>query len=210
MRRMKPMNENKRGRLVVVSGPSGVGKGTVLEYVLKRDDFVYSVSATTRKPRDIDIDGVTYFFRTRDEFEAMIGNGELIEYAEYNGNYYGTPKSFVEKMLDEGKNVILEIEVKGAMQIKKLRPDAIFIFIAPESRKILEERLRGRGTEEESVIANRLAIAEREIKCCLMYDYIVINRQGSAEKCADDIAAAVRAENFRPSNMYGDVSEFFN
>ena len=205
MRRMRQMSNNTKGRLVVVSGPSGVGKGTVLEYVLKRDDFVYSVSATTRKPRDIDEDGVTYFFKQREEFEAMIAGGELIEYAEYNGNYYGTPKFFVEKMLSEGKNVILEIEVKGAMQIKKLVPDAVFVFIAPESRKVLEDRLRGRGTEEESVIANRLAIAEREIKCCLMYDYIVINRQGGAENCAEDIVSAVRAENFRPVNMYGSV-----
>ena len=204
------MNNQKRGRLVVVSGPSGVGKGTVLEYVLKRDDFVYSVSATTRKPRDIDIDGVTYFFKTRQEFEQMLQKDELIEYAEYNGNYYGTPRPFVESMLSQGRNVILEIEVKGAMQVKSLMPDATFIFIVPESKKVLEERLRGRGTEEESVIADRLAIAEKEIKCCLMYDYIVVNRQGGAEECAKDIIAAVRTEDFKPCNMYGAVSEFFN
>lgn len=203
------MSNFERGRLVVVSGPSGVGKGTVLEYVLKRDDFVYSVSATTRSPRETDIDGVTYFFKTKAEFEDMIKNGELIEYAEYNGNYYGTPKFFVDKMLSEGKNVILEIEVKGAMQIKKLIPDATFIFIAPESKEILEKRLRGRGTEEDDVIANRLAIAENEVKCSLLYDYLVINRQNMAESCAEDIAAIVRAENFKPLDMFDVVSDFF-
>lgn len=203
------MNKTKRGRLVVVSGPSGVGKGTVLKYVLERDDFVYSVSATTRKPRDIDIDGVTYFFKSKEEFENMIDNHELIEYACYNGNYYGTPKFFVEDMLSKGKNVILEIEVQGAVQVKKIMPDATFVFIAPESREILENRLRGRGTETEDVIAGRLSIAEKEIRACLMYDYIVINRDGEAEKCASDIVAAVSAEGMKPCNMYSEVSEFF-
>ena len=204
------MNKNERGRLVVVSGPSGVGKGTVLKYVLERDDFVYSVSATTRSPRDGEVNGVNYFFITRDDFEKMIENGELIEYAEYNGNYYGTPKFFVESMLSQGKNVILEIEVKGAMQVKKVMPDATFIFIAPESREILENRLRGRGTETDDVIAGRLKIAENEIKACLMYDYIAVNRDGGPEKCACDIVSAVKAESMKPCNMYGDVSEFFN
>lgn len=204
------MSDNKRGRLVVVSGPSGVGKGTVLKYVLERDDFVYSVSATTRKPRDIDIDGVTYFFKTREEFEEMIGKNELIEYAEYNGNYYGTPRPFVEQMLSSGKNVILEIEVKGAMQVKKVMPDATFVFIAPESRTILENRLRGRGTETDDVIEGRLRIAENEMKACLMYDYIVINREGCAEECSKDIISAVKADGMKACNMYSSVSDFFN
>lgn len=205
------MNNNaKRGRLVVVSGPSGVGKGTVLKYVLERDDFVYSVSATTRNPREGEVDGVNYFFITREKFEAMISGGELIEYAEYNGNYYGTPKFFVEKMLSEGKNVILEIEVKGAMQVKQIVPEATFVFIAPESREILEARLRGRGTETEDVIAGRLSIAEKEIRSCLMYDYIVINRDGGAEDCAEDIVAAVKAEGMKPCNVYKSISDFFN
>lgn len=203
------MNNFKRGRLVVVSGPSGVGKGTVLKYVLSRDDFVYSVSATTRNPRDGEIDGVNYFFISRDKFEEMIQGGELIEYAEYNGNYYGTPKSFVNEMLSKGKNVILEIEVKGAMQVKKSVPDATFIFIAPESKEILEARLRGRGTETEDVIEGRLRIAESEIKACLMYDYIAVNRDGGAEECAKDIVAAVKADGMKPCNMYGEVADFF-
>jgi len=204
------MNNIKRGRLVVVSGPSGVGKGTVLKYVLERDDFVYSVSATTRSPRDGEVDGVNYFFISRDKFEEMITGGELIEHAEYNGNYYGTPKFFVEKMLSQGKNVILEIEVKGAMQVKKIMPDATFIFIAPESRQILGQRLRGRGTETEDVISGRLGIAEKEIRACLMYDYIAVNRDGGAKECADDIISAVKAEGMKPCNMYAEVSEFFN
>ena len=203
-------NNTKRGRLVVVSGPSGVGKGTVLKYVLERDDFVYSVSATTRSPREGEVDGVNYFFITREKFEEMISGGELIEYAEYNGNYYGTPKFFVEKMLSEGKNVILEIEVKGAVQVKQIVPEATFIFIAPESREILEARLRGRGTETEDVIAGRLSIAEKEIRSCLMYDYIVINRDGGAEDCAEDIVAAVKAEGMKPCNVYKSISDFFN
>lgn len=204
------MSDLQRGRLVVVSGPSGVGKGTVLKYVLERDDFVYSVSATTRNPREGELDGVNYFFISRDKFEEMITGGELIEYAEYNGNYYGTPKFFVEKMLSAGKNVILEIEVKGAMQVKKVMPDATFVFIAPESREILEARLRGRGTETDDVIAGRLKIAENEIKACLMYDYIVVNRDGGMQQCAEDIVCAVKADSMKPCNMYGCVSEFFN
>lgn len=210
MRRTMIMSNLKRGRLVVVSGPSGVGKGTVLKYVLERDDFVYSVSATTRNPREGELDGINYFFLSRDRFEEMITCGELIEYAEYNGNYYGTPRFFVEEMLSSGKNVILEIEVKGAMQVKKVMPDATFIFIAPENRGILEARLRGRGTETEDVIAGRLKIAENEIKACLMYDYIVVNRDGGMKECAEDIVSAVKADSMKPCNMYGSVSDFFN
>ncbi len=202
-------NPIKRGRLVVVSGPSGVGKGTVLKYVLEKDDFVYSISATTRQKREGEENGVNYFFVSKNEFEEMIEKEELIEYACYNGNFYGTPKKFVEEMLDKGKNVILEIEVKGAVQIKKLVPDAVFLFIAPESREGLAERLRGRGTETEQVVQNRLAIAENEIRSCLMYDYIVVNREGAAEECAADIESAVKAHGFKPENVYGDICEFF-
>ena len=139
----------------------------------------------------------------------MISGGEFIEYAEYNGNYYGTPKFFVEKMLSEGKNVILEIEVKCAMQVKRIVPEATFVFIAPESIEILEARLRGRGTEQNDVIAGRLSIAEREIRSCLMYDYIVINRDGGAEDCAEDIVAAVKAEGMKPCNVYTSICDFF-
>lgn len=204
------MSNTERGRLVVVSGPSGVGKGTVLKYVLGRDDFVYSVSATTRGPREGEENGVNYFFISKEKFEDMIAGNEFIEYANYNGNYYGTPKFFVEDMLSKGKNVVLEIEVQGAMQVKKIVPDATFVFIAPESREVLEARLRGRGTETEDVIAGRLAIAEKEIRACLMYDYIVVNKDGGAEKCAEDLVAAVRAESLKPQSVFGSISDFFN
>ena len=204
------MSNVKRGSLVVVSGPSGVGKGTVLKYVLENEQFVYSVSATTRNKREGEENGVNYFFITRKDFEAMIEKNELVEYAEYNGNYYGTPKFFVEDMLNSGKNVILEIEVKGAMQIKKLMPEAVFVFIAPESKQVLAERLAGRGTETQDVIANRLAIAENEIRSCLMYDYIAVNKDGCAKECASDVIAAVKAHTMKPCNMYGTVSDFFN
>ena len=203
-------NAVKRGRLVVVSGPSGVGKGTVLKYVLENENFVYSVSATTRQKREGEENGVNYFFVTKDDFSGMIDRNELIEYASYNGNYYGTPKFFVEDMLARGKNVILEIEVKGAVQIKSLVPGAVFVFIAPESKEGLAERLRGRGTETEDVVAGRLAIAENEIRSCLMYDYIVVNKDGKAKECAEDIMAAVKSHNFRPENVYGEICEFFN
>ena len=200
----------KRGRLVVVSGPSGVGKGTVLKYVLENEDFVYSVSATTREKRKGEENAVDYFFMSKEDFSGMIERDEFIEYACYNGNFYGTPKFFVEDMLSQGKNVILEIEVKGAVQIKSLVPGAVFVFIAPQSKSGLAERLRARGTEEESVVANRLAIAENEIRSCLMYDYIVVNRDGMAQECAKDIIAAVKAHNLKPENVYSDICEFFN
>ena len=203
------MSNMKRGSLVVVSGPSGVGKGTVLKYVLENDEFVYSVSATTRNKREGEENGVNYFFIGREDFEAMIDRNELVEYAEYNGNYYGTPKFFVEEMLNSGKNVILEIEVKGAVQIKKLMPEAVFVFVAPESKQVLAERLARRGTETQDVIANRLAIAENEIRSCLMYDYIAVNRDGCAKECALDIISAVKAHSMKPCNMYETVSDFF-
>ena len=202
--------KSPRGRLLVISGPSGVGKGTVLAELLENHDgYAYSVSATTRTPRPGEIDGVNYFFKTREQFEAMIAEGELLEYASYNGNYYGTPKRFVESLLDAGKNVILEIEVQGAMKVKKQRPDAIMIFIAPESKAVLYERLRGRGTESEEVIAGRIAIAERELRACLLYDYITVNREGEAGACAADIHAIVRAEGLKAAECFADVSEFF-
>lgn len=200
---------SERGKLIVVSGPSGSGKGTILSEVLKSPDYVYSVSATTRSPRKGEIDGKHYFFLARDEFEQRIASGGFVEYAEYNGNYYGTPTEFVEHNLDEGKNVILEIEVQGAMQIKKTVPDALFVFMTPESREELEDRLRARGTEEEEVIQRRLSIADREIPSALLYDYVIFNRRGEQPKAVEDFFAAVRASSLTPGRQYDQLKTYF-
>lgn len=202
-------NTTRKGKLLIVSGPSGVGKGTVLAELFKlSDEYVYSVSATTRAPREGEKDGVNYFFKTKEQFEQMIAKGELLEYASYNGNYYGTPKEYVFSKMNEGKNVILEIEVQGAVQIKNICPEAIMIFIAPESREVLKDRLTGRGTETPEVINNRIAIAEKELRACLMYDYITVNRQNCAKECATDIMCAVRAEQIKSKELFELASEF--
>ena len=200
---------NKKGLLVVVSGPSGVGKGTVLSKVLESsDEYVYSVSATTREPREGDKDGVNYFFISKQEFEKRIKEDKFLEYAEYNGNYYGTPKDYVEKKLAEGKNVFLEIEVQGAMQIKTKCPDAFMVFIAPESKEALIERLKGRATETQEAINNRIKIAERELRACLIYDRIAINETGKIDECAADVMAAVRAEKLKPERIFDKIKQF--
>ena len=164
-----------KGLLIVVSAPSGCGKGTLLAEVLKNDNFYYSVSATTRPPRPEDIDGVTYHFTTREKFEELIASGGVLEYAEYCGNYYGTPRKAVEDKLAEGRDVILEIEVQGAMKIKKLCPEAVFIFILPPSLETLKQRLEKRGTETAEVIEKRVAEARGEIEKAYEYDYVIVN-----------------------------------
>jgi len=171
-------NVMNKGLLIVLSGPSGVGKGTVCQLLRQRaENLVYSVSATTRAPRPGEVDGVNYFFKTRQEFENMISRDELLEWAEYVGNYYGTPAHFVYKMLDEGKDVILEIDVQGAMKVKQKYPDAVFIFLAPPSLAELEKRITGRGTDDESTIRRRMSEALNEIRLMEHYDYIVVNDQ---------------------------------
>ena len=155
---------NTRGLLVVVSGPSGVGKGTIMRPFMERNQNVkYSVSATTRAPREGEIDGVNYHFVTKEQFENLIENDEMLEYARYSGNYYGTPRFAVEKNLAAGLDVVLEIEVKGGAQVKKLMPECVSVFILPPSMKVLEKRLRGRGTEDEETVQKRLAKAREEI-----------------------------------------------
>lgn len=166
----------KKGLLIVLSGPSGVGKGTVCKALLKKtNDLTYSVSATTRKPRAGEVDGVNYFFKSREEFMQMIEEDRLLEYAEYVGNYYGTPCNFVEQKLAEGRDVILEIEVQGAMKVKEKFPNGIFIFLLPPSLDELKDRIRGRGTEQEHVIDSRMNVAVEEIALMENYDYAVVN-----------------------------------
>lgn len=170
------MKNNSKGKLVVVSGPSGVGKGTIVKRLLKEcDNLVLSVSATTRLPREEDTDGVTYYFKTVDEFKSMIENENFLEWAMYNDNYYGTPAEAVEDIRNKGKNVLLEIEVKGAMNVKQKCPDGIYIFISPPSINALKERLLKRESESEAEINNRVKLAEYELERKDEYDYIVVN-----------------------------------
>lgn len=189
-----------KGTVIVISGPSGVGKGTVVGELLKSSEkFALSISATTRKPRNGDIDGVNYFFLTVDEFKQKIEKGLILEYAEYCGNYYGTPREYVEQCINNGKDVILEIDVQGAINIKKNMPEAITIFIMPPSRKELENRLRGRNTETEDVIKSRLEKAIDEMKQSNKYDYIVVNN--TVEQCVNHIKNIITAEKMKSSNM---------
>jgi guanylate kinase len=164
------------GLLIVMSGFSGAGKGTLMKRLMADyDDFAFSVSMTTRAPREGEVNGRDYFFVTREEFEKTIEEDGLVEYAQYVGNYYGTPKAYVEEQLKKGKNVILDIEVQGAMQIKKKFPDALMVFVIPPSIEVLLKRLRARGTESEEVIARRITQAKTECTYMDRYEYIVIN-----------------------------------
>ena len=166
------------GMLIVLSGPSGSGKGTIIKSLLaQRKDTVLSISVTTRQPRPGEEDGIHYFFRTREEFEDMIAENSLLEYAEYNGNYYGTPEDSIKKWLQEGKNVLLEIEVQGAEQVMNHRSDLVSIFITIPSMAELERRLRDRGTETEDKIQGRMQVAKRELTRAFRYDYVVLNDQ---------------------------------
>lgn len=185
----------KKGKLIVVSGPSGVGKDTVVsEYLKLHPEDVLSVSMTSRPKRDYEIDGVHYYFRTKEGFEEEVAKGNLLEYATYNGNYYGTPKSEVLKRLEDGINVILVIEVQGARNIKNmLKDDALLIFVLPPSLEALKERLLNRGTDSLEVINERIAIAKKEIEENTFYDYKIIN---------DDLEKAVKElENIIKNNI---------
>ncbi|KKO52173.1 guanylate kinase [Paenibacillus sp. DMB20] len=165
-----------KGLLIVLSGPSGVGKGTVCSALRTRvPDLVYSVSATTRSPRLGEVDGINYFFKNREEFHAMIENDQLLEYAEYVGNYYGTPRDFVEETIAGGKDIVLEIEVQGALKVKEKFPDGIFIFLTPPSLDELKDRIVGRGTESQATIDHRMSVAVDEMELIKHYDYAVVN-----------------------------------
>lgn len=189
------MKLNERGLLVVISGPSGVGKGTIRKalFAMPDNNFCYSVSMTTRKPRDREKDGVDYFFVTHEEFEKNIRENKLLEFAEFVGEYYGTPIDYIEKQLSEGKEVIMEIEVQGALQVQEKMPDAVFIFIVPPSKEVLYDRLIKRGTEQVKDIEKRIQKAEREYGLAYKYDYIVVN--DDVINAADRIYAIIRAEH---------------
>lgn len=191
--------QSKKGLLVVISGPAGSGKGTVNAHLLATGDYAYSVSATTRAPRPGEVDGVNYHYITRREFEDRIAHDGMLEYTEYCGHFYGTPRREAEEVLNSGKNLILEIEVDGAMQIKEKYPDAVLIMLLPPSYAEQEKRLRGRGTETEEKILARLAQARVEIEYLPRYDYVVYNEDGAAERCADQIRAILYAEQFATS-----------
>ncbi len=187
------MSSKKRGILVLYTGSSGVGKGTIMAELLKRDPSIrLSVSNTTRDPREGEIDGVHYNFVTKEQFEELIKDNGYLEYAEYCGNYYGTPKKQVEDLLDEGYNVFLEIEVQGGLQILEKYPDILSIFILPPSMEILEKRLRNRGTEKEEVIIKRLNEAKNEISFKDRYRFNVVN--GELEKAVDEVLDILHTE----------------
>jgi guanylate kinase len=189
------MKLNEKGLLVVISGPSGVGKGTVRKALFQRKghNLDFSISMTTRNPREGEIEGKDYFFVSKEKFQEEIKRGNLLEYAKFVNNYYGTPRDKVIEKLEEGKEVVLEIEVQGAMQVKAKMPDAVFIFIAPPSYKALESRLIHRGTETSDVIIERLNKARNEIMFASSYDYIVVNDE--VENAVDKIIAIIRAEH---------------
>ena len=181
------------GVLTVVSGFSGAGKGTVMKRLIQKyDDYALSISVTTRNPREGERDGIEYFFKTKEEVEAMIENDEFLEYARYVDNYYGTPRFYVEEMLAKGKNVILEIEIQGAMQIKAKNQEAVLVFVTPPSFEELRNRLVGRGTETADVIESRLKRASEEAEGMPSYDYILVNDQ--VEDCVDRLHQIILRE----------------
>ena len=195
-----------KGVLTVVSGFSGAGKGTVMKRLLEKyDDCALSISVTTRKPREGEVDGRDYFFRTKEEVEAMIEADELLEYAQYVENYYGTPRSYVEEMLSKGKNVILEIEIQGARKIKKKFPEAVLVFVTAPSMEELKERLVGRGTETAEVIHQRLARAAQEAEGVDEYDYLLVNDQ--LEDAVDRLHNIIQSEHFAMRRNLGFIHE---
>lgn len=190
------------GVLVVLAGPSGVGKGAVVQGLqAARDDVALSVSATTRAPRPGEVDGVHYRFVSRDDFQAMVDDDELLEWAEYVGNRYGTPAAQVDELLARGRVVLLEIEVQGADQVRRRRPDALLVFLAPPSLVELDRRLRGRGTEDPDRIARRLEIAERELAAADRFDVVVVN--DDLDDCVAAVSGLVDAHRSRGADVVG-------
>ncbi len=200
------MAKKPKGLLLVVSGPSGAGKGTICEILREKlPEMGYSVSVTTRAPREGEKDGVNYFFKSVTEAKAMIEKGELLEYAEVYGNYYGTPKKYVMEQLNAGRDVLLEIDIQGALQIKKRFPEGVFVFIVPPSLKELSARIYRRGTDSEEVIKRRLSSAAAELEYAAEYDYIIVN--DVAEKAARKVLTVMDAERYRAARTYFIIDE---
>lgn len=198
-----------RGLLVILSGPSGVGKGTVRKALFESDDnrnqFFYSVSATTRQPRSGEVNGSDYFFVSRSKFEQMIEEEQLLEYAEYVGNYYGTPLAYINDMTEQGKDVFLEIEVQGALQVKRRAPDGVFIFLAPPDLGELELRITNRGTDAPDVIKKRMAQARDELQLMTQYDYVVVN--DDVDKAVKRIQMIIEAEHLKVDRFMDNIVE---
>ena len=196
-----------RGILIIVSGFSGAGKGTVMKKLMNDyDNYALSISATTRGPRNGEQDGREYFFKTVEEFEAMIADNQLIEYAQYVGNYYGTPKAYVEQMLDEGKDVILEIEMQGTMKVKEDMPETVLVFVTPPSAEELKKRLVGRGTEDMATIEARLKRASEEVVYMDKYDYLLIN--DDLDECVKELHNIIQSEHAKVSRNINKINFF--
>ncbi|MCM3713140.1 guanylate kinase [Halalkalibacter oceani] len=192
--------KKEKGLLLVLSGPAGVGKGTVCGALRKEKTAIqYSVSATTRAPRAGEVDGINYFFKTREQFEKMIEQDELLEWAEYVGNYYGTPIDYVRETINKGHDIILEIEVQGALKVKERFPEGVFIFLMPPSLAELRNRIVGRGTETEDIINKRMTVAREEIEMMEKYDYVVENDE--VNLAVDRIKAIVTAEHCKRERL---------
>lgn len=196
----------RKGIIIVVSGFSGAGKGTIMKELTKRyDQYALSISATTRSPREGEENGREYFFITTEEFEKLIAENGLIEHARYVNNYYGTPRKYVEEKLSQGIDVILEIEIQGALQIKEQYSDAVLLFVMPPSAQVLEKRLRGRGTETDEVIAKRLARAKEEAVGIEKYDYIVVN--DDLDECVEKVHQIISSAHNTPDRNADFINE---
>lgn len=196
---------NKKGVLIVISGFSGVGKGTVVKKLIEKYQYSLSISATTRAPRPGEVDGREYFFKSVEDFQNLIDYNGFIEWAQYVENYYGTPRKFVEDEIENGNNVILEIEVQGAMKVKEQYPEAVLIFLTAPDANCLKNRLEGRGTEDDKVIAKRLKRAYEETDDMQFYDYLVVN--DDLDTCVDNVNAVIVAEGFKTSNNKEYISK---